>query len=173
MPTTDAPILTATRRRSSTRRAAAVEIVSASSLAKHLGISRQYISRIADDGVIERLPNGGFDQDRSRLKYLAWLRDPARRAARSEAQSEYGKMKSRLLQLRIAEAEGRLMEVTEMEVLIDEMCGLFRMGLGGMGARVTRDLTIRRAIDAACFDILTGIANAANERAKEWEKRKA
>jgi hypothetical protein len=143
-------------------------------LAEHLGLTRQRIGVLADaEHVIERLPTGRFDLDSARLAYLNWLRDPARRAARSEAASEHARMKTRLLALRIAEQEGRLMEVSETEELIDQMCALFRTGLGSLPARVTRDLQIRRAIDAAAFDIMTKIANVAEERAKVLEARKA
>jgi len=153
-------------------RRASGEIVSASALGKHLGIARQYVSRLADDSVIERVA-GGFNIDASRLRYLGWLRSPERRSVKSAADSELQKAKTRLIQLRVAEREGRLMEVVEMESLVDEMVGLFRTGLSGLAARVTRDLQIRRAIDAAAFDIMTEIANVAEERAAALEARKA
>jgi hypothetical protein len=52
-----------------------------------LGITRQRIGDMATEGIIERLADGKYDQDACRLKYLSWLRDPARRAAKSQAQS--------------------------------------------------------------------------------------
>jgi hypothetical protein len=57
--------------------------VTATQLGEHLGLTRQRIGALADtEHVIERLPNGRFDQNACRLKYLAWLRDPQRRSAR-------------------------------------------------------------------------------------------
>jgi len=84
--------------------------VTATALGEHLGLSRQRISALADEGVIERLPDGRFNQDRARLGYLAWLRDPARRSARSEAASDLEKAKAALVWLRVREREGKLME---------------------------------------------------------------
>src|SRR5262245_33747745 len=50
-----------------------------------LGPTRQRIAALADENVITRLPSGRFNETDSRLRYLNWLRDPARRLARSEA----------------------------------------------------------------------------------------
>jgi len=80
--------------------------VTATALGEHLGLSRQRISALADEGVIERLPDGQFNQDRARLGYLAWLRDPARRSARSEAASDLEKAKAALVWLRVR--DGRI-----------------------------------------------------------------
>jgi hypothetical protein len=58
--------------------------------------------------VIERLPDGKFNQDDARLKYLAWLRDPARRSARSQADADFVRAKTQLLELRVGERRGTL-----------------------------------------------------------------
>ena len=48
-----------------------VPTLTASALAAHLGLSRQRIATLADiEHVIERLPDGKFNQDGARLKYL-------------------------------------------------------------------------------------------------------
>jgi hypothetical protein len=146
-------------------------VVSGTRLAEHLGVSRVYIAKLATDGVIAKRADGKYDQDAARLGYLAWLRDPARRSARSEAQSEFAKAKTRLILLRVAEREGQLMLTSEFDAFIDEIVGLFRTGLGGLAARVTRDMQVRRAIDSACRDILTAISVAAAKRAEECEAK--
>jgi len=76
-------------------------------LARHLGVSRQYITKLEVDGVIARQPDGGFEQDQARLQYLAWLRDPQRRSARAEADAEYRRLKNDALRLRIEKDEIR------------------------------------------------------------------
>ena len=63
-----------------------VVTVTASQLAAHLGLTRLRIATLADENVITRLPSGRFNETDSRLRYLNWLRDPARRWARSEAE---------------------------------------------------------------------------------------
>jgi hypothetical protein len=58
--------------------------VTATELGVHLALTRQRVGALADtEHVIEHLPDGRFDQDDCRLRYLRWLRDPARRSARA------------------------------------------------------------------------------------------
>jgi len=69
--------------------------VTATQLGAHLGLTRQRIGALADtELVIERLPDGRFDQDACRLAYLKWLRDPARRSARSKADADLQRAKA-------------------------------------------------------------------------------
>jgi hypothetical protein len=78
--------------------------VAASAVAAHLAMTRQNVVKLADvDHLFERLPDGRFDLDACRFAYLKWLRDPARRSARSEAAAEHAKAKTEMLQLRIME----------------------------------------------------------------------
>jgi len=56
--------------------------VAATQLGKHLDLSHQRICVLADvEHVVVRLPNGRFDQNDARIRYLRWLRDPERRSA--------------------------------------------------------------------------------------------
>ena len=60
-----------------------------------LAWTRQCIGVLADiEHVIERLPNGRFNQDQWRLKYLAHLPSPQRRSARSEAAAKHAEPSS-------------------------------------------------------------------------------
>jgi hypothetical protein len=68
--------------------------VTATALAVHLGVSQPYISLMAAEGVIPRRPDGRFDQDVCRLAYLKWLRDPARRSVRSQADAAHVTVKT-------------------------------------------------------------------------------
>ena len=82
------------------RAAVPIASVTATQLGEHLGLTRQRTGVLADtEHVIERLPNGRFNQDDCRLRYLRWLRDPARRSARSEAAAAYAEAKTQLLRI--------------------------------------------------------------------------
>jgi hypothetical protein len=144
------------------------EAVSASALGAHLGLSRQRIAALADvEHVISRLPCGGFDQDACRLKYLAWLRDPARRSARAAAASEFEKARARLLQLKIAEREGVLMMHAEHIATIDEIIGVLRTALRSLPARASRDLHVRRQIETVVRETLQEIGDIARRKSQE------
>ena len=138
--------------------------VNATSLARHLGLSRQFIDRLADDCVIER-HDDGYDLDQSRLKYLAWLRDPQRRSARAEANAQLRLLKAQALQLKIAVQLGELMEVAEHTEILEEVVGLFRSELACLPARLTRDLQERRRIEQTVNEVLQRISDRAAEKA--------
>ena len=84
--------------------------MTATQLGEHLGLTRQRIGVLADiEHVIERLPNGRFNEDDCLLRYLRWLRDPARRSAQSEAAAAHAEAKTQLLSRafpRLFESEG-------------------------------------------------------------------
>jgi hypothetical protein len=82
--------------------------VTATQLGVHLGLTRERIGTLAGtDHVIERLPDGRFDQDACRLAYLKWLRDPARRSARSEADADFQRAKTELIKFVLPRSTGR------------------------------------------------------------------
>jgi hypothetical protein len=143
--------------------------VTATQLAAHLGLTRQRIATLADvEHVIERLADGRFDEDACRLAYLKWLRDPARRSARSEADAAYVRVKTEALQLRLMEKRRQLVPVDEFNEMIDDMVGLFLTGLSGFAARCGgRDLAARREIDRAVRDLRVEISQAASAMAGE------
>jgi hypothetical protein len=143
--------------------------VTATELGEHLGLTRQRVSALADtEHVIERLPNGRFDQDDCRLRYLRWLRDPARRTAKSAAASEFTEAKTRLIELRIWEREGKLIELSESVATIDKICGVLLTHLGSMPAIIGgRDLQLRRRVEQCVFDTRVAISKAASKMADE------
>ena len=71
--------------------------VTATQLGRHLDLTRQRIRQLVGDHVIAQLPNGRFDQNDCRLRYLRWLRDPERRSVRTQADAEHVKAKTEML----------------------------------------------------------------------------
>ena len=150
------------------RWAVPIASVTATQLGEHLGLTRQRIGSAADiEHVIERLPNGRFNQDQSRLKYLAHLRLPERRSAGSEAAAKHTEAKTALLQVRIMEKQRTLVPHDVYDAMIDQMAGLVLTHLSGMAARCSRDLTVRRNIDAVVDQIRREIAVACVKAADE------
>lgn len=139
--------------------------VTATTLAQHLGLSRQRIMGLAEEQVIVRQDDGRFDQDAARLSYLDWLRDPARRSARSEAESAFVTAKTRLLEIRTQERLGQLVPVEVMTDSIDIIVALYRTELAGLPASFTRDIAERRRLDRLVHELLKRVANEAGRRA--------
>jgi hypothetical protein len=79
-------------------------LVSSARLAVHIGGTRQYIEqRLPPQGVVERNAQGLYDQDRSRLRYIKFLRSERERSPRTEADAEHIKAKTEMLRLQLME----------------------------------------------------------------------
>ena len=144
--------------------------VTATLLTKHLDLLRQRITALADvEHVIERLPDGRFDQDDSRIKYLRWLRAPERRSARTQADAEHVKAKTEMLQLKLAEKRRELVRQSDVDALIDELVGVTLTAMSSMPARCAPrgDLATRRCIEQVIFEVRTEIADIAQRKADE------
>jgi hypothetical protein len=149
-------------------RVLADDIVSANSLAVHLGCTRQNVARLTAEAVIERRSDGCYDQTASRLRYIKHLRGEHRWSARSEADAEFQRAKTELLKIRISENSKALMLFSEHEAFVEMITGMFLSGLAGLAARCGgRDLAVRREIDRAVYDLSKEIAQAANRMADE------
>jgi len=74
------------------------------------------------------------------LRYLRWLRDPARRSARSEAAATYAEAKTQLPRTRIEEKQRKLVRRTDVDALIDQIVGIVVTHRSGMAARCSNDL---------------------------------
>jgi len=159
---------TATIKRPKSHRRGAQATVSATQLGYHLDLSRQRIAVLADvEHVIVRLPNGLFDQDDARLRYLRWLRDPERRSARTQADADFVKAKTEMLQLKLAEKRSELVRQSDVDALIDELVGITLTAMSSMPARCAPrgDLATRRCIEQVVFEVRTEIANTARRKA--------
>jgi len=147
--------------------------VSASALARHLDCSRTYITKLVDQGMIERRADGRFDQDQCRAKYIAHLRAEHKRSPRSEADSAFTLAKAELIQLRIQEKKRSLLPADDVLEQLDTMTGLFLSGLSGFAARCGgRDMATRHAIDKAVYDLRLDISNAATALADKYQEPK-
>ena len=141
--------------------------VSASALALHLDCSRTYIGKLEAEGVLQR-QGDGFPLDQNRVAYLRYLRRERRQSPRSEADTDFQRAKSELIRLRIAEKQRHLIPLEEAIGHMDEMVELFISRLSGFAARCGgRDLTARRAIDQAVYDLRLEISEAASELADQ------
>jgi phage terminase Nu1 subunit (DNA packaging protein) len=104
--------------------------------------------------------------------YIRFRDDEDRRANRSAATSRIQDARSREVELKNAQREGRLIELDEAIEAVEEIMGLMRQQLAGLPARVTRDLQLRRTIETAVNDNLDRLADIADEKAKAMATRR-
>jgi hypothetical protein len=91
-----------------------------------------------------------------------------RRSPRAAADAEFALAKAELVRIRIAEKKRELIPQEEAASDMERPIGLFLTGLSGLSARCGgRDLTARRAIDKAVFDLRVEISEACSELADQ------
>jgi hypothetical protein len=112
----------------------------------------------------------GFPLDQSRVGYLRYLRRERRQSLRAKADAEHAKAKTELLQIRIMERQRKLVRRDDVNELIDAMCCTVLTHLSGMAARCSRDMQVRRNIDAVVMQIGREIAAACLAKADEWNE---
>ena len=140
------------------------ETVSAAALALHLNCSRTYVGKLEAEGVIQR-QGDGFLLDQSRVAYLRYLRREHRRSPRAEADADHVKVKTEMLQMRLMEKRRELVRRVDVDALIDGIAGTVLTHLSGMAARCSRDMVVRRNIDAVVMQIRREIAEACSKAA--------
>jgi hypothetical protein len=96
-------------------RMVADDVVTANSLATHLGMTRQNVARLTAEAVIEQRSDGCYDQTASRLRYIKHLREQQRRSPRVEADAEHAKAKTAMLQLRLMERQRELVQECHLQ----------------------------------------------------------
>jgi hypothetical protein len=138
--------------------------VSASALALHLDCSRTYVGKLEAEGVIQG-QGEGFPVDQSRVAYLQYLRRERRQSPRAEADADYVKAKTEMLQLRLMEKRKELVRRADVDALIDGIVGVTLTHLSGMSARCSRDIVVRRNIDAVVTQIRREISEACSKAA--------
>ena len=75
--------------------------------------------------------------------------------------------KTEMLQLRLMEKQRVLVRRDDANELLDTVCGVVLTHLSGMAARCSRDMVVRRKIDAVVFQVRTELAQVCNGMADE------
>ena len=142
-------------------------LVSANRLAVHFGVVRQHVDQLAGQGVIERRPDGLFDQDQARLRYFTHLRTRTR-SPRTEADAAHVEAKTQMLRLRLAEKTRELVRQSDVTDMVHDFAGIVLTKLGGWPARVAgTDMVVRNRAELVLRELRTEIAHACEALANE------
>jgi hypothetical protein len=113
--------------------------------------------------VIQR-QGDGFLLDQSRVAYRRHLRRERQQSPRAEADAA---VKTEMLQLRLMEKKRELVRQGDVNELVDQIAGITLTHLSGMAALCSRDMVVRRNIDAVVAQIRREIAEACSKAADE------
>lgn len=135
----------------------------AATLGGWLDVSRQRVEQLTADGVLRKSENGKYAIKENVVAFLRWQRDESRRANKSAADSRVRDARAREIELKIAREQRELVPTDAAMALLTVAMGAIVARLDGLPAAVTRDLPLRRKIEAAIDTIKTA---AADELAK-------
>jgi hypothetical protein len=130
--------------------------VDVSAMAEACEISDRHMRRILDQQHVSR-SHGKVELLAGLRGYVRALKGALGARPQSEAAARAEEAKARLLELQIAERDGRLMDLREAQDIIAELCGTFRSGLEGLPARLTPDLSFRAKIEGEISEVFATI----------------
>lgn len=135
------------------------EYGSAAQLGTWLDVSRQRVDQLTRDGVLTKSENGRYAIKPNIIAFLRWQRDEGRRANRSAADSRVRDARAREIELRIAREQRELVPTDIAQALMMQAMGSVLARLDGLPAAITREITLRRKIEAAVDAIRTAVAD--------------
>jgi hypothetical protein len=130
-------------------------------------LSNERIRQLVKDGYIPKPAKNSYPLVGVVQGYIRFLRDEDRRSSKTAAESGLKAARQKEVELRIAERSRDLIDVREHSDIVDEMAGMFVAGLSALPARVTKDMAMRREIEAGCDSIRNDIAALAAEKARD------
>jgi hypothetical protein len=104
-------------------------------------------------GIIARSSRNKWPAIETLSKLVLYYRDEARRGHRSAADAELRKARAAEIRLRTALRCHDLIEQAEALAICEEQAGIMLTALSALPARVTRDLQMRREIEAVIDDL--------------------
>lgn len=138
-------------------------------MAEAFGISHQRVAQLRDEGVLHYDGKNRFHRDDTTRAYTAWQRAQDRRAKTTTSESRVRDARATEIEIRTAERSRQLIAIDEALESNATICGYVRTEFGGLAARVTRDLPLRRDIEKAVNDSLARIATRLVEEAANLE----
>ncbi len=109
--------------------------VTGQAAADTFGFSRRWLSKLAEDGYVERKENGLFDLGEVGIGYVRFLEDARDRRA-DEQDSRLRKLQLEKLQLEMAKMRDSLCSVYEAEKVASEIFAVLRCELSKVGPLV-------------------------------------
>lgn len=137
--------------------------ISASEAAELLGVTPRWVQMLSDEGYIEKVARGRYRLESVVKGYGRHLTEKAKARQQSESARRVANARAADLEQKTAIRNRELIELDESLAAIDEIAGLLKSGFDGLPAQVTRDIQLRRTLEAA----IDAIFSDASKRALE------
>ena len=140
--------------------------VTGTALSAVLGLSLRRVQQLAADGTIPR--NGDlFRLGDAVQAYVKWIKASQERSKPSEARERLLLARAEQIEMANRERAHALIDTEEALAAVDQVCGAFRTELGGLPARLTRDLDRRDEITKEIDGLLGRVSTLFTKRAAE------
>lgn len=148
------------------------EKISASDLSDLLDVDERTVRNLVARRVITRAGRGKFDTKATVRALLADARRNSDRDLEAAERAALNAARRRVAEARLAEIEGRSMEVEEVEAIVDEFCAVTRTEFETFAGRVAgRDWALRSKIEAEKNNSLTRLSDHFMKVATQIEDR--
>lgn len=124
-------------------------LITVAQASKLLMITPQWLRQLAAKGYGPKAVRGHYPLVGVVQGYIKWLKDEDRQSTKAHADTGLKAARQREVELRIAEKEGRVVDMEDVEAFFAFNAATFRAELDGIPASVTRDLKLREAIEQA------------------------
>lgn len=130
-------------------------------------VTPRWVQKLAKDGWIPKAERGRYSLIGVVQGYINFLKDEARRASKSAADSRVRDARAREIELRVARQQADLIAYAEHVAILDEIIGHIRAEMDGAPARITRDLTVRQELQGIIHDCLDKASRRLQQAAEE------
>lgn len=147
--------------------AADPEIISGKQAAELLMLgSVRRVQQLADEGYIPKAARGQYRRTDVVHGYIKFLKDGLRERQTNTHTNRVQDARAREIEIRNAKASHELIEYTESEAVLLEVAGMLKAEFSGFGARITRDMPMRRKIESGIDEIFRRASARINETLK-------
>lgn len=123
--------------------------LNATQVAALLTLSIERVRQLVNSGYIPRVGKAKYPVVGVVQGYIRFLKDEDKRTSKSAADDSLKAVRQREVEIRIAKEEGRLVDMSDVEAAFGSILGTLRAELSGVPASVTREASLRSAIDHA------------------------
>lgn len=146
--------------------------ISAADLSDLLDVDERTIRNLVSRRIITRAGRGVFDTKSTIRALLADARRNSDRDLEAAERAKLNAARRRVAEARIAEIEGKSMDVAEVEAIVDEFVAVTRTEFDSMAGRVAGlDWSLRKKIDEERFKSLTRMSEHFAKVATQIEER--
>jgi hypothetical protein len=125
-----------------------------------LGRSRQWVFNLVKDGHIEKQAKGKYTLVAVIRGAMAYYEDQLKKTSKTAISSRATDARAREIELRIEEKTRGLVPRDDANLALDLVVGEVNKQLSGLSARITRDVSLRRKIEAEVYETKRKIAEA-------------